>query len=147
MCKDELDAALVYRRTATGSASFVTAHNMLILTLYWLCQYPSLREMATEWDIPVSTLKGLLVHVLIILDSIIVPAFIQPLQSNDPSSPLSSHHDVYMIIDSTFIPVPRACTDTERRASFHFKSPTKFACKVQISCNINNMIIYVSDVV
>ena len=147
LCADDLIVSRVYKHVGTDGISFITPHNMLILTLLWLRQYPAYKEMAIEWDIAVTTLKRLLLDVLHILDRVIVPAYIKPLQPTDPSSSYSQHQNAHMVIDSTFIPVPRAGTDSERRVLFHFKSPTKFALKVQVTCNMNNMIIDVSDVV
>lgn len=117
---------------------------MLILTLYWLRLYTTYAHMAEEFAIPSSTLERLLRHVIDILHTTIVPVFIVPLSPIDPASSLSQCSDVYMIVDSTFIPISQPEHKEERQYDYHFKSPS---LKVQVCCNINNMIMDVSVVV
>lgn len=146
-CSSQLQLHRIYKRDHSQSASFISPHNMLILTLYWLRLYPTYDHMAEEFAIPSSTLERLLRHVIEILNTTIVPVLIVPLSATDPASSFSQHSDVYIIIDSTFIAIPRPMYKEERKYNYHFKSPTKFALKVQVCCNVNNMIIDVSDVV
>jgi DDE superfamily endonuclease len=147
LCAAELLKPKIKQSLHGGTASNISAHNQLVLTLYWLREYPTYELISDDWDIPITTLYDLTDQVLKILDAKLVPLIIQPLSTNDPHSSFKQYRNVYMIIDSTCIPIPRPMTDTERRQMYHPKSPNKFGLKVEIACSLNNIIINVSEVV
>lgn len=147
MCSAQLHGHKIYKRDHTHSASFISPHNMLVLTLHWLRLYPTFNHLEADYSIPHTTLERMFAWVIQILDATLVPEYILPLSASDPSSSFSRHPDAFLVVDSTFVPIPRPEEQEERHRNYHFKSPTKFALKVQVCCSMNNLIIDVSDVV
>lgn len=147
MCENELKQHPIHTHDSSDTAIQISPHNMLIITLYWLRQYPSLRDMSIELNIPTTTLFAMFDRVIDILQAIIVPAYIRPLSSSDPQSQYPLFRNVCLIIDSTFIPIRVPGDWEEKKLYHHIKAPNRTALKVEISCSLNNLIVSVSDVV
>jgi DDE superfamily endonuclease len=147
LCVESLLQKNIYKHIHGRTSSNVSVHNQLVLTLYWLRRYPAYHDIEIQYNIPISTFFLMSDEVLKLLDSLLVPRVILPLSAIDPHSSHEQYHNVYMVIDSTCIPIPRPVTDVERRQMYHPKSHTKFGLKVEITCSITNTIINVSEVV
>lgn len=141
--------ALLERRTKMSTASEQTSplstRNMLALTLHWFRQHPSFLSLATQYrTFSDTTIINIIHDVVDIMDTYLVPLLLLPIDRSAPSSRRAALPRVKIVIDSTFIPLPK----TEKRPQFfHPKSPTKAAMKVEIDCDLRHRIICVSNVV
>lgn len=144
LCEEELVNRRRKKRKGNGGKSFVSPINMLLITLYWLYKYPSFREVGDDFDIPCMTVSDTIYGVVEIMYRNIVPVFIQPLSSHATSSSYQTLSNVKMIIDSTFLPLPRSKRESKL---YHMKSPTKAAVKYELACDLSHQIISVSAAV
>lgn len=145
LCEHALLVRRANMRTASEQTSPVSTHNMLALTLHWLRQHPSFLSLATQYrTFSDTTIINIIHDVIDIMDTHLVPLLILPIDRSAPSSRRAALPRVKIVIDSTFIPLPK----TEKRPQFfHLKSPTKAAMKVEIDCDLRHRIICVSNVV
>lgn len=104
----------------------------LLLTLYWMRHYPSSRCMGAEFGAAHSSIDEALQHTVEALFSCLVPAV---------SIESAGLHHVYragvldgvrLIVDSTFLILPRPDDKDERKRFYHMKSPTRAALKWQL---------------
>lgn len=144
MCSKDLLSRRRNKRSNEEGTAFVSPHNMLILTLYWLYRYPPFRSIGLEFAIPTRTVEHLVHAVVAIMYSNIVPSLIMPLSSTAPSSNMSTLSHVKVIIDSTSLDLPEAIRD---RSLYHPKSSTGNALKYELACDLHYRIISVSRVV
>jgi hypothetical protein len=147
MCENHLKQHPIHTHDNNDTMTQISPRNMLVLTLYWFREYPSLQSMSLDFNIPITTLFAMFDRVIDILNDIIVPAYIHPLSPTDPQSQYPLFRNTCLIIDSTFIPIPIPGDREERKRYHHIKSPTRHALKVEISCSMNNLIVNVSDAV
>ena len=118
---------------------------MLTITLYWLHKAPSIRSLGKNFPARGKTTTATMLQTVIeILYEHIVDALIKPITPDAPSSIKPTLDHVKIIIDSTFIPLPKAEKDPKY---YHPKSPTKSALKVEIDCDLRHRIVCVSAVV
>ncbi|CAF1333978.1 unnamed protein product [Rotaria sordida] len=69
-----------------------------------------------------------------------IPANIS--SSRTPYGPQRYHK---LIVDSTFIAIPKSYDSQLRKAYYHAKSSTNYALKVQIACDFHHRIVHVSE--
>jgi hypothetical protein len=117
-------------------------HNLLCITLHWLRKYPSYNDMRVTFDRSIKYIKRVVHDVVHILDEHIYNKLIRPLDSTSPSSSLSTLQNVRIIVDTTFIPLPKTPFDP---TLYHPKSPTRAAWKFQVACDLSHRIINVSE--
>ena len=77
--------------------------------------------------------------VVAIIGDAIFDELIRPIDSTSPPSTLSTIFDAHMLVDSTFIPLPRT---PFLSSHYHPKSPTKSAWKVPIACDLSHRIVF-----
>jgi hypothetical protein len=132
-------------RVGKDKISYMSTHNILVITLYWLRKAPSFHSLAAHYHLfTKDTIRHIVYDVIDILNSHLVPLLIQPIPASAPSSRKCTLDNVRLIIDSTFIPLPKA---EKRPEYFHIKSPTKAALKFEIDCDLRHRIVCVSEVV
>jgi len=122
----------------------MSPHNLLCITVYWLRRYPPFEEMVITFHRSESYLHHMVKSVVGIMESHIFKELIYPVDNTSPYSTRSTLPKVRLIVDSTFIALPK---EPRHPFLFHPKSPTKSALKVQISCDLSHRIVDVSDVV
>jgi len=76
------------------------------------------------------------------MDDCIVKKLIRPVDHTSPISTRSSLQRVKIIVDTTFIPLPKTPRNTKL---FHKKSPTRSAWKFEIACDLSHRIVNVSN--
>lgn len=145
ICEQPLIALRAQQHASKVEHTYMSTHNMLTITLYWLHKAPSFHSLGKHYSSRSTMSIQRTVHAVIdILYEHLVPVLIQPIPADAPSSRLASLEHVRLIIDSTFIPLPAA----EKQPKFyHKKSPTKAALKVEIDCDLRHRIVCVSNVV
>ena len=122
----------------------ISPHNLLCITIHWLRRYPSFEEMQVTFHRSNFYLHNMVKAVVGIMDTHIVKELIHPVNDTSPYSVMSTLRDVRLIVDSTFIPLPK---EPFYPFLYHSKSSTKSALKVEIACDLSHRIVNVSDVV
>lgn len=145
MCEQELIKMRLRLHASKKQHAYLSTHNMLCLTLYWLRKAESFHSIAAQYPTHSRTVITQAIHTVIdMLHAYVFPRLVQPIPANAPSSRAATLDRVKLIIDSTFVPLPSA----EKRGKFyHKKSPTKAALKVEILCDLRHRIVNVSNVV
>jgi hypothetical protein len=141
LCWDKLVAMRMHMRQKDPNTPVFSPRNLLAVTVYWMRQYPSYTHMSHEFGHSSSSLYKIVQRVVSIMDDCIVSEFIQPLSSTAPASTLSTLRHVKMIVDTTFVPLPKTPFAPK---VYHKKSPTKAAWKYEIACDLRHRIISVS---
>jgi hypothetical protein len=141
MCKERLAAMRMHMRQKDPNIPPFSPHNILAITVYWMRQYPSFDHVALEFGHNSSYHKRMVAKVVHIMDECIVRKLIHPLSSTAPTSSLSSLSNVKIIVDTTFVPLPKTPYNP---TLYHPKSPTKTAWKYEIACDFRHRIINVS---
>lgn len=142
MCKNHLAAMRMRMRQKDPNVLPFSPHNLLAITVYWMRQYPSFDHMALEFGHNPSVHQRIVQQVVLIMDECIVSKLIQPLSPHAPTSSLSSLANVKIIVDSTFVPLPKTPFNPKL---YHKKSPTRAAWKYEIACDFRHRVISVSD--
>jgi hypothetical protein len=135
-----------YRYTNSTTTSYLSPMNLLVVTLWYLKHYHSVRYISTELNLGPSTVQYLLSEVVDILHSCIYPELISlPSDISKRSTPHGPEEHHKLIVDSTFIAIPQPDDLDQRRAYYHSKSSTNYAFKVQIACDFSYKIVHVSQ--
>ena len=129
-------------RHTTQNVAPPSPHNMLAITIHWLRKYPSFADLALDMDRTTFALSELVGNVVHIMDDCIVKKLVRPIDDTSPISTRSSLQHVKIIVDTTFIPLPKTPFNPKR---YHKKSPTKSAWKFEIACDLSHRIVSVSD--
>jgi DDE superfamily endonuclease len=140
-CRDPLLSLRLSMHQKDLNIPIISPHNMLCITLYWLRTYTPYDRMAALFHRKAPSLWYLVTKVVDILDSTIVPALICPVNDSSPSSTLSTLPFVKVIVDTTFVPLPKTPFDPKL---YHKKSPTKAAWKFEVGCDLSHRIVSVS---
>jgi hypothetical protein len=119
----------------------LSPHNLLCVTLYWLRKYPSFDDMVALFQQTRRYLFDVVKDVVCIMDSHIFTKLIYPIDHTSPISTRSSLQHVKIIVDSTFLPLPKTPFNP---MLYHKKSPTKSAWKFEIACDLSHRIVNVS---
>lgn len=107
----------------------------LLLTLYWMRHYPSTRCMAAEFGASQTHVQESIDHCM--------DALFMSFASVYMSDPVVPHHEyrtpclagVRLLVDSTFLTLPRNITRVERKRYYHPKAPTRRALKLAAMCD------------
>ena len=121
----------------------MSPHNLLCITIHWLRRYPPFEEMQLTFHRHITYLYHMVKNVVGVLDSHIFKELIYPVDDTSPYSTRSTLQQVRLIVDSTFIPLPK---EPRYPFLFHPKSPTKSALKVEIAVDLSHRIVNVSDI-
>jgi hypothetical protein len=145
ICEDQLIEKRLHSHAGAFKTHHMSTHNMLVITLHWLRKSHSFRSLADLYQpLTLESIRQTVYDIIDILNSHLVPLLIQPIPVSAPSSRMSTLENVRLIIDSTFLPLPKA----EKRPEYmHIKSPTKAALKFEIDCDLRHRIVCVSEVV
>jgi hypothetical protein len=103
-----------------------------------------MEEMEVTFHRAHSYLDHMVKSVVGIMDSHMFKELVYPVDNTSPYSTRSTLQNVRLIVDSTFIPLPK---EPFYPFLYHPKSPTKSALKVEIACDLSHRIVNVSDVV
>lgn len=114
---------------------------MLVITIYWLRKYPSFADLALDCSDSISNLWRIVRHVVHIMDDCIVDKLIRPIDDSAPISTRATLPHVRLVVDTTFIPLPKRPKNTKL---FNSKSPTRSAWKFQVACDLSHRIVNVS---
>lgn len=115
---------------------------MLLITVHWLRRYPTFRELARVFGVTASNVWRVVRGVVEIMDDCVVKQLIRPVDSTSPISTRATLPNVKILVDTTFIPLPRTPFNPKL---YHQKSPTKSAWKFEIACDLSHRIVNVSD--
>jgi len=118
----------------------------LLMTLYYLRHYPSLRCLAAELGVGRTVISEYIDHTIQCLYNTIVPACF-----GDSTLPHRCFQEgvitnVRFIIDSTFIILPHHSVKEESKKFYHLKSPTRQALKWQLTTTTDGIPYHISDV-
>lgn len=119
----------------------------LLTTLYWLRQYPTVECMAAEMDAKSTAIFEHVEHTLVALFNTLVPACFAGLPLPHRGYEAGSLVGVRLVVDSTFLILPRHKDKAERKTYYHFKSPTRQALKWQLAVTTDGDPFHVSAVV
>jgi hypothetical protein len=141
-CREALLALRISMRQRNENVAPPSPRNMLAITIHWLRKYPSFGDLAVDMQRTNHFLSDLVGHVVHIMDDCIVKKLIRPVDHTSPISTRSSLQLVKIVVDTTFIPLPKTPFDPKR---YHKKSPTKSAWKFEVACDLSHRIVSVSD--
>ena len=142
-CRPALTAYRLSLRHTDDNQPVMSPHNMLCIAIHWLRREQRWRELEVTFNRPHQWLHTMVKKVVAIIGDAIFDELIRPIDSTSPPSTLSTIFDAHILVDSTFIPLPRT---PFLPSHFHPKSPTKSAWKVQIPCDLSHRIVDVSRV-
>jgi hypothetical protein len=141
-CREKLLSLRLSMRQRHENITPFSPHNMLCVTIYWLRKYPSFDDMVALLQQTKRYLVDMLKDVVHIMDAHIVNELIRPIDHTSPISTRSSLQHVKIIVDSTFIPLPKT---PFKPKYYHKKSPTRTAWKFEIGCDLSHRIVNVSQ--
>lgn len=122
-------------------------YESIVLTLYWLRQYPPNRALAVEFDISDHTARECIQHVMNALTSHFISHYVDSDSAPLHRARVAGNQYSYGAVDSTFIPIDQPENKDERGTYYHMKSPTKYALKFQLAVHMNGYIWDVSNAV
>lgn len=125
----------------------LSAHNMLLLTLYWLYRYQPHNILSHEFNITETATKSITHDVTHMIHQCLYHKLIFPPSPASSDCPSDMFPHAKCIVDSTWISVPDTSDQIKRPLLYHPKAVKHSAMKVQISSDFDNMICHVSDVV
>jgi hypothetical protein len=144
-CQHQLIDKRLKEHKSKSNTHLLSVHNMLVITLYWLRKAPSFHSLAAQYHS--FTRRSITIAIYDVIDILychLVPLLIRPISPLAPSSMMSTLENVRLIVDTTFIPLPKS---EQRREYYHIKSPTKSALKIEIDCDLTHRIVCVSEAV
>lgn len=145
LVKDDMVAH--YLSNHTRLASIIPPIDTLHIALYYLRNYPSIRSMSAELQIPKTTLSEQIEHTLRCMFDRLVPVYVPP-HAAAPRTIIDSRLiNARIAVDSTFIAIPHTENEDMKHEYYHKKSPTKYACKLQIATDKHGAIWHMSSVV
>jgi hypothetical protein len=142
-CRNELASYRLSMHQVNENIPVMSPHNMLCISIHWLRKGHTWREMEVNFNRSHQWLHDMVMRTVSIIEQSIFNELIRPIDSTSPPSTMSTIFDAHIIVDSTFIPLPRS---PFRPTHFHHKSPTKSAWKIQIACDLSHRIVDVSKV-
>ena len=120
--------------------------NLLVVTLWYLKHYRPERYIASELNISYQAVHYLLSAIVDILHSCVYLSFVSlPAALANRRTRHGPQQHYKLIVDSTFIAIPKPHDSERRKACYHAKSSTNYALKVQIACDFCHQIVHVSD--
>ena len=140
-CRQPLLSLRLSMRQRHENIMPLSPHNLLCIALYWLRKYPSFDDMVALFQQTRRYLFDVVKDVVHIMDGQIVSKLIRPIDHTSPISTRSSLQHVKILVDSTFLPLPKTPFDPTH---YHMKSPTKSAWKFEIACDLSHRIVNVS---
>ncbi|CAF1188427.1 unnamed protein product [Rotaria sordida] len=115
--------------------------DLLVVTLWNLKHYHAERYIATDLYLDPSMVHCMLSKIVDILHSSVYPELVS-LPANMAGKNVKhgpeQHHK--LIVDSTFIAIPKPNDSQQRKAYYNSKSATNYAFKVQIACDFYHRI-------
>jgi hypothetical protein len=142
LCHDELMLLRLHKRASKENATALSPHCMLVITIHWLRKYPTFRDLSADCGVTVSNLWRIVRHVVQIMDDCIVDKLIRPVADSAPISTRATLPNVRLIVDTTFIPLPKRPKNTKL---YNPKSPTRSAWKFEVGCDLSHRIVNVSN--
>jgi hypothetical protein len=140
-CRQPLLSLRLSMRQRHENVTPLSPHNLLCVTLYWLRKYPSFDDMVALFQQTRRYLFDAVKDVVHIMDVHIFTKLIYPVDHTSPISTRSSLQHVKILVDSTFLPLPKTPFNPKL---YHKKSPTKSAWKFEIACDLSHRIVNVS---
>jgi hypothetical protein len=95
-------------RQVDDNTPVMSPRNMLCISIHWLRKGHPWREMERTFNRGHQWLLTMVTRVVSIIDHSIVNELIRPIDSTSPPSTMSTIFDAFIIVDSTFIPLPRS---------------------------------------
>ena len=119
----------------------------LLLTLYWLRHYPTIRCMAVEFGVSATHMQECVDHCMYALFM-----WFASVCFSDHAVPHRGYRagglgGVRLLVDSTWLTLPHTEDGDDRKRFYHYKSPTKQALKWQLCTTTDGIPWDVSDVV
>jgi hypothetical protein len=142
-CREGLLSVRLQMRHSHDNIPPMSPHNLLCITIHWLRRYPPFEQMVVTFHHSYPYLFHMVKKVVEVLDSHIFRELIYPVDDTSPYSTRSTLPKVRLIVDTTFIPLPK---EPRYPFLFHPKSPTKSALKVEIAVDLSHRIVNVSGV-
>jgi len=134
------------QQSDTIDTTCLSPMNLLAMTLWYLKHYHTERYIAAEVHLSPSTVHNILIEVVDILHSCVYPNLVSlPADMDSRNTPHGPEEYHKLIVDSTSIAIPQLEDSQQRKAYFHLKSTTNYAFKIQIACDFNYQIVYVSE--
>ncbi|CAF4522245.1 unnamed protein product [Rotaria sp. Silwood2] len=132
--------------TNSTTTSYLSPMNLLVVTLWHLKHYHTERYIASELNLCQPAVNYFLSAVVDILHSCVYPELISlPADMTNRRTPHGHEQNHKLIVDSTFIAIPEPYDSEQRKASYHAKSSTNYALKVQVACDFHHRIVHVSE--
>jgi hypothetical protein len=141
LCRERLLSLRLSMRTRCENVLPFTPYNMLAVTIHWLRRYPTMQELAADTGRTTEYLWRTLQKVVIIMDQCIFSKLVRPVDNTSPSSTRATLPNVRIIVDTTFIPLPKT---PHKPKYYHSKSATRAAWKFEVACDLSHRIVSVS---
>jgi hypothetical protein len=122
-------------------------YESLLMTLYWLRDYPPDRALAAEYDTSQPVIREHRQHVIDALSTSFVNLYLSIQNAPTQRTRLQTGDYCYGAVDSTFICIHEPEEKEDRQQYYHIKAGTSYALKFQLVVHMNGFMWNVTNVV